>query len=141
VAVDGAQVTKADFSELVAGVVQVVSPGGPGPVHPMSDTWAPIVGGDEDTSFPATFAMARQYGSGSIVIFGHDGLLDNFGLLDNGSFMLNVVEWLRNTGTHSLAYTTRKSNCVPAGARRRNSSWASRPTISRLSPCDKTPIR
>jgi hypothetical protein len=115
VAVCAVRVAKADFSELVAGIGQVVSPGAPGPVHPMSDAWAAIVGGDEDTSFPATFAMARQYYTGRVVVFGHDGLPGNFGLLDNGTFLLNVVEWLRNAGTRSLAYTTGHSEWIGGG--------------------------
>jgi hypothetical protein len=84
----------ADFSNLLAGVSRIVSPGTPGPVYPTETAWVPIVGGDDDASFPATFAMARTHGLGRVVAMGHDNVIQHLELLDNRTFTLNVVGWL-----------------------------------------------
>ncbi len=84
----------AEFPTLVAGVSQIVSPGTPGPIYPTDPAWVAIAGGDADTSFPATFAMARAYGLGRVLALGHDGLIEHLELLDNRQFILNAVAWL-----------------------------------------------
>jgi hypothetical protein len=106
----------ADPGELVQGVSQIVSVGAPGPVHPLSDTWWPIVAGDEDATFPSLLAAAREYGAGRIVILGHDGIPANTDVLDNGAFMLNVMSWLDTIGTGELRYTTGHSEWLSAGS-------------------------
>jgi hypothetical protein len=102
----------ADPAEIVAGLSEICSPGAPGPVHPLSNAWWPIVGGDDDTSFPATFIMAREYETGRVLVAGHDGYVGNFNLLNNGALLLNTVAWLRNGGPSSVRYTTGHSEWV-----------------------------
>ncbi len=96
----------ADPADLVQDVGQIVAPGVPGPVHPMSPDWWAIVAGDEDATFPSLYCAAREYGSGRIVILGHGNVLSNTDLLDNGVFALNVMSWLDDSGTGDLRYTT-----------------------------------
>ena len=102
-----------NWADLVAGVSQVVWPGTPGPVYDTSGDWTPIVGGDEDTSFPSTVAMARQYGAGRVVAFGHPGIFSAVDTLDNGPFLENVTRWLDAGGSRQVKYTTHHREVVP----------------------------
>jgi PKD repeat protein len=95
-----------DANLLVDGVQEVVSPGAPGSVWAEDLDWVPIVAGDDDTSFPSTFVMARTYGDGRVVIMGHEGLIGNPNLLDNQRLMLNVVSWLDENDGKNLMYSS-----------------------------------
>jgi hypothetical protein len=105
----------ADPAELVQGVSAIVAPGSPGPVHPMSASWWSIAGGDEDASFPSLLVAAREYGSGRVVVCGHDGLPVHPNELDNGVFLLNALHWLDAVGTGQLRYTTGHGEWVTGG--------------------------
>ncbi len=93
------------LSTLISGVQSVSSPGTPGPVYADSAAWFPIVGGDEDTSFPSTYVMARQFGSGRVMIAGHEGILTRPDILDNGRFLSNSVSWLDFAASKRVQYT------------------------------------
>ena len=98
----------ADYSTLVDGVTQIANHRNPSPVWADSEAWVPIASGDEDTSFPSTFVMAREYNSGRIVIMGENGFF-KFSLLseyDNEVFALNTISWLRNAGSMNVGYTS-----------------------------------
>ncbi|MBU0677508.1 MAG: hypothetical protein KJ626_05270 [Verrucomicrobia bacterium] len=94
-----------EFCDLVAGVTQVVSVGAPGPVMGYTNAWKAILGGDNDASVPSTFCLARNYGQGRVIMFGHDGIVHDLALYDNRNFMVNVMEWLNNGGGKQVAYT------------------------------------
>ncbi|MHC4126691.1 MAG: hypothetical protein ACYSWT_03965 [Planctomycetota bacterium] len=106
----------ADPAGLVQGVGQIVAPGVPGPVHPMSPDWWAVAAGDEDATFPSLYCAAREYGSGRIVILGHGSLLSNTDLLDNGVFALNVMRWLDDAGSGDLRYTTGHAEWITGSA-------------------------
>jgi hypothetical protein len=103
------------YAPLVAKI-EAVSCAAAGPVFGVDPSWVPIVGGDEDTSHPSTFAMARGYGSGRVILVGHDGLLTQsvLTIFDNAQFMKNMVEWLNQIKELSIAYTTGHSEWVTA---------------------------
>ena len=86
--------------DVVNGVSQIWSGGTPGPVVAMATNWIPIAAGDNNTTIPSTFILARSYFLGRVVLIGHDGLLSDMGLgqLDNSRFMLNLILWLNETG-------------------------------------------
>jgi len=79
-----------------------------GPVFGVDPSWVPIVGGDEDTSQPSVFAMARSFGNGRVVLVGHDGLVSESGLgtLDNAKLVRNMLNWLKQTNALNIGYTT-----------------------------------
>lgn len=66
----------------------------------------PVVGGDDDTTFPNLFVVAREYGSGRVVAFGHGGILTDIGVRDNALFTRNVVAWLDTAGGKRIGYST-----------------------------------
>lgn len=95
------------YAALVQGVGQIAAPSWvPGPVFATTDAWTPIVAGDDDSSFPSTFALARTNGQGRVVALGHDGLFWTLYALDNGIFMERVVEWLDTFPRKAVRYTT-----------------------------------
>ncbi len=95
------------WSDLTRGVNEVVWCGTPGPVYDLSGDWVPIVGGDDDTSFPSTVAMAREYGAGRVMVFGHtQGIFTIFDALDNAVFLENVTRWLNADGGRQVRYTS-----------------------------------
>jgi hypothetical protein len=94
-----------EYCDLVSGIGQVWSSGAPGPLMGLSNNWKAIVGGDEDTSVPSTFAMAAKIGHGRGVALGHDGLVQNLNAYDNRAFMVNVMNWLNDGGGKSVAYS------------------------------------
>ncbi len=96
----------ADPSPIVAGVAQVVWVGTPSPLLPLAEEWVPLVGGDDDTSFPNLVVAAREYGAGRVVAFGHGGLLWETGLLNNNLFLRNLAAWLDVPGGKRIGYTT-----------------------------------
>lgn len=94
---------------LVRGVRQItVSPGTPGPVFGNFEFWRPVVSGDDDSSFPSTFVLARHYEKGRIVALGHEWLFSNktLPLLDNQRFVNNMVTWLAGPKGQQIGYTT-----------------------------------
>lgn len=98
--------TTDEFSPLTTGITQIVSPGAPGAIMGSGGTvWRAIAGGDEDTSTPSAFALARTYGLGRLLAFGHDGIVSQLDELDNRDFLVNVMKWLNNSGNKSVAYT------------------------------------
>jgi hypothetical protein len=94
------------FAPLVQGVSQVVAPGLPGPLFAEAEPWVPIVGGDEDSSWPSACVYARTNGLGRVVVFGADGIFGAGELLDNARFLQNVVAWLDGAGSKAVRYTT-----------------------------------
>jgi choice-of-anchor C domain-containing protein len=101
-----------DWPSLVEGVQQIASLGSPGPLYDMSGDWMPIVGGDEDTSFPSTVVLARGYGNGRVVAFGDDGFFVQETPLDNGRFLKNVTDWLDLNDGRQVRYTTGHSEVI-----------------------------
>lgn len=97
-----------DPSDLVEGVARIGGFGSAGPLEGLNASWIPIVGGDDDTSSPSTYAVARTYGTGRVVAIGHEGLLwrDYIFRLDNLRFALNVLGWLDECGTGRVAFST-----------------------------------
>jgi hypothetical protein len=95
-----------EFCPLVEGIGSIVSPGVPGPVMGFSPSWKAIAGGDDDTATPSALVLARRYGGGRIVAFGHDGLPQHLDDLDNRGFMVNVLDWLNDNGFKQVAYAT-----------------------------------
>lgn len=110
-------VPPSDFYLLVDGVTEIVAPGVPGPVCAMDTKWVPIVAGDEDTSRPSVYAMARTYESGRVVIIGHEGIIwsDNIYLLDNLLFITNVISWLDAVGGKKVMASSGHGEWVPFG--------------------------
>ncbi len=102
-------------ADLVEGVQQLVSPGSPGPVYGESTAWTAIVQGDEDASFPSTFVAARGFGAGRVLICGHDGIVVNPGLLDNGRFLVNAARFLDVAGARRVLYTVSHGEWAGAG--------------------------
>jgi hypothetical protein len=100
-------------NELVKGVTDIVSGGLPGPVHPMSDTWWPVVAASDSSSFPSLFAAARLYGNGRVVIVGHDGIMSTVAL-DNDVFRLNIMQWLNVSHLDTVRFTTGHGEWVNA---------------------------
>jgi hypothetical protein len=95
------------FSPLTKNVSHIVSPGAVGSVEdlvPGAGTWRLIVTGDEDTSEPSTFCLARRFGEGRVVAIGHDGILFS-DVFDNAQFLRNVVEWLNQGAQARLAFS------------------------------------
>jgi hypothetical protein len=103
------------LSDLVEGVHKLVSPGTPGPVWAESNAWSTIVAGDDDASFPSGFVAARTFGLGRVVIAGHDGIVVNPGLLDNGRFLVNSIRWLDKARRKRVQYTVSHSEWAGAG--------------------------
>ena len=103
------------FASLVQGVAQITLPGIPGAVAPLSLDWVPIATGDADTPDPSTFAMARMYGFGRVLMLGHNGLLSNPTLLNNQQFMLNTIAWLDSFGSKRVAYTSAHGEALNSG--------------------------
>ena len=93
-----------DPTELIAGVSELTVGGWPGPVYPENDAWLPIVGGDQDTSYPSLIVMARDFGKGRVIadsqLIGHDP-----DILDNRVFQENVLLWLVGEPDGSVGYT------------------------------------
>ena len=94
-----------DPTDLTNGVSDVVANGVPGPVYPENTMWWPIVGGDNDTTFPSLIVMAREYGNGR-VIADTQVIGTQPGLLDNAVLDQNCLLWLLESSTKPLAYTT-----------------------------------
>jgi len=94
------------WAALVYGIDQVMSLGAPGALYDMSGDWMPIVGGDDDTSFPSTVVLARASGDGRVVAFGDDGFFVQETPLDNGRFLKNVTDWLDLNDGRQVRYTT-----------------------------------
>lgn len=105
----------ADPSPIVAGVAQVVWVGTPSPLLPLAEEWVPLVGGDDDTSFPNLVVAAREYGAGRVVAFGHGGLLGETGPLDNNLSLRNPAAWLDVPGGKRIGYTTGHAEWVHDG--------------------------
>lgn len=105
------------FGPLVAGVSSIACPGAVGPVFGTAPDWVAIVGGDDDTSQPSTLVMARTYGSGRVVVMGHDALLTDAALLllDNALFMGNVIRWLDAADLRQVQHTTSHGEFVHGG--------------------------
>jgi len=95
-----------DPAPIVAGVSEVVSVGAVGPIFPVADEWVPVVGGDDDTTFPNLLVVARDYGLGRALAFGHGGTLVETGVRDNGLFALNAAAWLDVPGGKRIGYST-----------------------------------
>lgn len=97
-----------DYYRLVNGVSSIVCLGVPGPVFGISPDWVAIAGGDEDTSQPSVFVMARAYGRGRVLLVGHDGMLSSgaMPMIDNSAFMSNVVQWLNISTGNIVRYST-----------------------------------
>ena len=95
------------FVEMVLGLEKITL-GAPGAVFGADSNWVTIVGGDDDSSQPSSFIMARTFAKGRVVAVGHDGMLGDQGLslLDNGKLMSNIVYWLRGTNASTIQYTT-----------------------------------
>lgn len=104
-----------DPAPLVSGVSEVVSVGALGPIFPVSDAWVPIVGGDDDTSFPALLVVARDYGAGRILAFGHGGTIVNPGVRDNARFLRNAAAWLDVAPGQRIGYTTGHGEWIGGG--------------------------
>jgi len=99
---------------LTEGVDEIVSGGLPGPVFGLSNGWASVASGDEDTSLPSIFAMAREYGSGRVLVFGHDGIVQNVNELDNRAFLINAANWLNGHGAQQVLFTSGHGEWVKA---------------------------
>ena len=92
--------------DLVNGVSQVCcDPYSPGPVYTDSAQWQAIISGDDDSTFPSTFVIARSYGAGAVVMLGSESLLVTPSVLDNGTFLLNMVRFLDRRGLASVRFT------------------------------------
>ena len=100
---------------IVAGVSQICSTGAPGPVFATSADWWPIAAGDEDTTFPNTVVVAREYGTGRAVVVGHDGFIVRTDILDNGKLMTNAVSWLDVKGLKKALHTVGHGEIVGGG--------------------------
>lgn len=130
---------RVDYSALVDGVSQVVSPGSPGPVYATGAGWTTIVSGDEDSSFPSMFAAARTYGDGRVVAFGHDGIFPSADVLDNGVLLENVIRWLDLSDRHQVSYSVGHSEWVQTAGlsglstRMNNSGYSFSPLSGSLS--------
>lgn len=111
----GSSFAQVNYSNLVQGVGLVYSCGLPGPIYGYDDAWKGVVSGDDDTSLPSTFVVARTFVSGRVVAFGHDGIVSALGAYDNKQLMLNVVAWLDVLGLKNVAYTSGHSEWVNAG--------------------------
>jgi hypothetical protein len=97
-----------DFALIVDGVNQIMCPAAGG-VWAISEGWIPIVTGDEDTSFPSIFIMAKKHGSGRIIMLGGGNLLTKtnlFDLYDTQPLVSNMFDWLRGGQPYSIAYTS-----------------------------------
>lgn len=96
------------FTTLVTNLARLASPGAVGAVVstiPANDPWQLIVSGDEDTTAPSSFCLARTYGSGRVVALGHDGImLEN--VYDNAQFHRNVARWLNQARPRRIAFST-----------------------------------
>ncbi|HTM49144.1 MAG TPA: hypothetical protein VL285_10700 [Bryobacteraceae bacterium] len=92
--------------DIVAGVNQIVSGGASGPVTPLAGDWFTIASGDDNTNTPSSFVVARQFGQGRVAALGHEGLLVNAQLKDNGVFLSNLAGWLDATVQKRVLYTT-----------------------------------
>src|SRR4029453_2189296 len=92
--------------DIVAGVRQIVSGGPSGPVAAGTADWFSIASGDDDTSNPSSFVVARRFDQGRVAAVGHEGLLANAQLRDNGLFLSNLIGWLDATVQKKVLYTT-----------------------------------
>jgi hypothetical protein len=93
---------------MVKGISEIIIVDGiVGPVGATSTNWIPIVGGDNGTSVPSTFVLARNYSAGRVVAVGHEGLFsdNSLGHLDNSPFAANVIRWLNGTGQRKVFYS------------------------------------
>ncbi len=96
-----------DPLDLVQGVSALSSaPGYPGPMLATDSAWWPIAGGDEDSSFPSTFVLARQYGEGRVIALGSGALLNSVTQLDNAQFFRNAMRWLHGFGAPVVHYSS-----------------------------------
>src|SRR5436190_6934984 len=77
------------------GVHQITPYGDRSPVYAGSSAWSAIAAGDADTN-PAfsTLVIARQFGSGRVMVTGQEFILLKPEILDNGLFLSNSVNWL-----------------------------------------------
>ena len=94
------------LKDIVAGVRQIISGGASGPVAAFTADWFTIASGDDDTSSPSSFVIARRFDQGRIAAVGHEGLLANAQLRDNGLFLSNLIAWLDSTVQKKVLYTT-----------------------------------
>lgn len=97
-----------EFYVLTNHVSQIVSPGAPGPVEdliPDQQVWRTIVSGDEDTSWPSVFCLARQYERGRVIVLGHDGILFS-NVFDNARFLGNLADWLNQSRPKRVAFSS-----------------------------------
>jgi hypothetical protein len=94
------------LKDIVAGVGQIVSGGASGPVSALTTDWFTIASGDDNTSNPSSFVLARLVNQGRVAAVGHEGLLANAQLRDNGLFLTNLIGWLDATVQKKVLYTT-----------------------------------
>lgn len=80
-----------DYSVLVKGVHEVISPGYPGALLGTNSDWMTVVSGDDDASVPSTFVLARKLSNGRLLAIGYDGIFTNLTLLDNRKFVNNII--------------------------------------------------
>jgi len=102
------------FTPLVTNLTRIVSPGSVGAVlssFSSADPWRIIVSGDEDTSSPSSFCLARTYGSGRVVALGHDGIMF-VNVYDNAQFHGNVARWLNHGLSRRIAFSSGHSEWV-----------------------------
>jgi hypothetical protein len=107
----------ADPADLVVGVNEITAfPGAPGPVFPVDDEWWSIAAGDDDTTFPSLYVVAREFGAGTVVAMGHESIIsdNSFSHLDNRVFLSNVTDWLDTTDQKQVAFTSGHSEFVRA---------------------------
>ena len=100
------QPTQHDYATLVANVRRIVSTGAPGPIEATTSDWVTVADGGTEVSEPSTFALARCFGTGRVVAMGHEGILGNPHLLDNGEFLLNLFRWLDKRERKRVRYST-----------------------------------
>jgi len=102
------------FMPLVTNLVRVTSPGSVGAVLSSFSSgafWRIIVSGDDDTSSPSSFCLARTYGSGRVVALGHEGIMFD-SVYDNTQFHRNVARWLNNGLSHRIGFSSGHSEGV-----------------------------
>ncbi|MGI9467779.1 MAG: GEVED domain-containing protein, partial [Rubripirellula sp.] len=79
---------------LSRDVEYITSAGISGAVLPTNNDWITVVSGDDDSTRPSSVALARYYGEGRVMAFGHDGFLRWLNLLDNAQYTSNMLDVL-----------------------------------------------
>lgn len=96
-----------DLSQITLNVTDVPKPGLPGFVSALNQNVVPfLLGQDGKTVMPV--GVATRFGNGAVVVFGHNGYLDEGAVKTESArkLMWNLVSWISHTrsGTAKIGY-------------------------------------